>query len=139
MEEPAELLYEGTAFHVYVAKSGERCPYWDFLHELRSAPQRRAKIKYWVERIGDEGLPASERKWHRVHADANLFVLKPDRQVRLVCFLDRDAHPKRIVITHGFFKTTADMPPNERTRGLNARGRYFESKGQISDEQIAQR
>jgi hypothetical protein len=139
MEEPAELLYEGGLFHVIAASFGGRCAYSEFLEDRKSAPIERKKIVRWVQRLGDRGQPLNERKGHKVHSDSNLFVAKPDRQLRLVYFTDSATSPARIVITHGFVKRTSDMPPNEEEKARHTRARYFDEKGRISDGQVSQR
>lgn len=110
-------------------RAGAGCDLIEFIDELgKSAPKREVKARYWIERVGDYGPPRNVEKGHPVHQEQNLYVLEPDQQVRLVYFLDNEARPKRLVITHGFFKTKTDIPPNEKDRALNARARYWQGK-----------
>lgn len=125
MSEPLEVLWTGACYQVVALRVGAGCPLLQFLDELaRSAPKREAKARYWIERVANQGPPRNVEKGHPIHQEQNLYVLKPDQQVRLVYFLDQ----RRVIITHGFFKTKKDIPPNEKEKALNARARYWEEK-----------
>lgn len=129
MRETHEVLWTGACYQVVALKIGRGCPLLEFLDELgKSAPKRENKAMQLIERVAEHGPPRNVQKGHMVHQEHNLYVLKPDQQVRLVYFLDHDARPKRLVITHGFFKTKQDIPRNEKDRALEARGWYQEQK-----------
>lgn len=129
MDEYSELLDTGAYCQVVAVTTAHGCPLRAFLEELdQSAPQRSRKAWYWIKRLAEFGPPTQVDKGHPIHQERNLYVLKPDRQVRIVYFRDDGANLRRVVITHGFFKTKQDIPPNEKDRALNARARYWEGK-----------
>lgn len=135
MRQEVEVLYDGDQYTVVALRSGDRCAFEEFLDgkQIRSSRDRKKKIAKLLRRFAEGGPPHNPEKFHQVDDEHNLYVLKPDGQVRLPCFYDTSGTRKLLVITHGYVKKSRKMPPREKKRAQEAKRRYFEKERERHD------
>ena len=114
----SRLLYGGSAFDLYavVDPRGE-CPALQFIWDLSETdPREFTKLLTLIELVRYHGLPKNPEKHKKL--GQNLYELKSGHY-RLLYFTD--GTPRRLILTHGFFKRTRKTPRRQIARAERLR------------------
>lgn len=116
------LLYAGSVFDLYaVVDHREACPAQQFIWDLlETDPREFTKLLALIELVRYHGLPRNPEKHKKL--GQNLYELKSGHQ-RLLYF--HDGTPRRLILTHGFFKRTRKTPRRQIARAEQLRDDYL--------------
>lgn len=117
------LVYDGTVFRIefYVTLNGI-IPAENWLEQLPRATQQ--KFAALFARMGDTGKIWNERKFKHLTETDQLFEFKVEAD-RILCFFFLG---RRLILTHGF-KKTSDRTPKREIDRADTYKKDFERRG----------
>ncbi len=103
-----------------IGENKEESEYWEFFYDKLSETEQDRTI-LWMDQLADTAHLSSDRFTKLNEA---IWELKPTKHVRALGF----HHDNSFVITHGFYKTTQQVPQREIDKADNYRRRFLSER-----------
>ncbi len=106
-----EILRSGKELNLYALVVNGKCLIRDFINSLEN--QSKKQVAKLLEQRAAHLVVSNEQKFRSI--GDNIFELKTRGGVRILCFW---GGPKRLIITHGFFKPTRKILQAEKAKAI---------------------
>lgn len=117
-----ELIINGPTCDIYGIVIDGICIAYEFIESLDVISQKQ--IFTLFEHIRTSGPPHNKRKFR--HLENDIYELKTNSGVRILCFFHNTPTRKRVIIlTHGFFKPKERVLKREIAKAVNYLNEFF--------------
>jgi hypothetical protein len=124
------LLDSGPAYSLYALVIKGKCQIKEFLNSLSG--KDLTQIFALLNRILEHGPPNNKRKFRIVNK--NIFELKTQGGIRILCFMGGQKLDKSLILTHGIRKTAKGKFQREIAKAIGWQIEFFKSADLKIDE-----